>query len=159
MNHTGTVGQRNIIVAGHIMCFFMLLLTDFQSIVEKGFVFLVFQILAGISLQYFIGRNVLLFIAQLTQHTVQKCFCHIIGIVVCRLHFNIRFRRVYAKRHVGGKGPGRGGPCQNISVLTLYLKARHRGLFLYILISLRHLVRRERSSAAGAIGHDFKALV
>ena len=159
MNHTGTVCQCNIIVTGHIKSFFMLFFTGFHRTVKQRFVFLIFQILTHIGFQHFISRNFRVFLVQITQNRIQQRLCHIVGKSVGGLCLNIGFFGVHTKSHVGRQCPGCGCPCQDISILALYLEAGDSGAFLHILVALGHLMGRQRGSAAGAIGNNLEALV
>ena len=159
MDHAGTVGQGYIAVTGYIKCLFMLFFTGFHRTVKQRFIFLIFQILTHIGFQHLIGGNLRIFLVQIAQDRIQQRLRHIIGISVRRFYFHILFFGVYAKSHVGGQGPGGGGPCQDISILSFYLKTGDRRAFLHVLVALGHLMGGQGRTAAGAVRHDFKALV
>ena len=159
MNHTGTVRQGNIVVTGYIKCFFMLFFTGFHRTVKQRHIFLVFQVLAHISFQHFIGRRLRVFLVQIAQHGIQKRLRHIIGIAISGFYLGIGFPGVHAQRHVGRQCPGCGGPCQDIGILILYLKTCDCRTFLHILVALSHLMRGQRGATARAVGNDLKALV
>ena len=150
--HAGTVRQRDIGVAGYIICFF---LWTYKG--EQRFILFILQILPHISFQYFIGRLILC--GKLAQHCIQQSLGHIIGISVRRFHFHISFRRIYTKRHVGRKRPGRSGPRQDIRILIFYLKTDNGRTFFDVLISLSHLMAGQRSTASGTVGYDFISFI
>ena len=124
---------------------------------KKRFVLLIFQIRSHVSFQYLVGR--LFFLSQLAKHRIQKRLRHIVGITVGRFYLHVSFRRVHAQRHVRGQRPGRSRPCQEVSLLAHHLKTNDCGTFLDRLIPLRHFMRRQRRTAARAVGHDLEALV
>ena len=159
VNHARTIGQRNIGITGYIKRFFMLSFTGFHRAVKQRHILLVFQILALVLFQHLIGRRSRFLICQFSQHRIQQSLRHIIGKAVRRLHLRVGLVRIHAQRHIGRKRPGRGSPCQDISILILHLKAGDGGTFLHILIALRHLMGGKRRSAARAVGHDLEALV
>ncbi len=157
MYHAGTVGQSDVGIAGDKISFFALLLRHFRRAVKERFVLFVLQILSGVTLQHLISRCVLR--AQLSKHRVEKRLSHIICLPVCRLYLHIGFHRIDAERHVGRQCPGGRGPCQNIRILVLHFKTHHCRAFFHIFITLCHLMGGQRRPAAGAVGHDLKALV
>ena len=60
---------------------------------------------------------------------------------------------------MAGQRPGRGRPGQIIGILITALKFGRSGAFFHVLIALRHLVARQRRSAARAVRNDFKAFI
>ena len=128
----------------------MLLLAKGHGAPVQRLVFLIFQIPALVVLKYFVIP---------AQHRIRQGLCNIIGIAVPGPYLHIILHRVHTEGQVAWKGPGRGGPCQDIGVLVLYLKPRDGGAFLYILIALGHLVGGKGGSAARTVGNHFKALV
>ena len=157
MNDTGTIGHGYITVAGYEMCIFLLLLSGISGTLVQRLILLVLQILTYIGLQYFV--SILSFFCQTAQYLVCQCLCNIIGITVGGLHLQVGLLRVHAQCHVGRKGPGSGGPCQEISILALYLETHDGGTLLDCLITLCHFVAGQRGSAARAVGNDLEALV
>ena len=145
MYHAGTIGQGDISVTNHIVSFLALLCTDFVCKVKEGNIFLVFQILTGHCLQYFISCfcfHTILRVSlhcQLAQNGIKQCLRHVVGIAVCGGYLCVGLARVYAKCHVGGQGPRGGGPCKDIRILVLYLEACDCGTLLYVLIALCNL--------------------
>ena len=94
------------------------------------------------------------------QHLFHQGFGHDVGDALVGLHPAVGFMGVDAQGQVAGQGPGGGGPSQKVQVFfSLHGEAHERGLFLYILVTLGHFVRGKRGAAAGAVGHDFMALV
>ena len=157
MYDSGTVGHGYVAVADYIEALLALALRLFAGAGKEGLILLILQILSYIFLQDLIGR--LSFFPKAAQHLVKQGLGHIIGIAVRRLHLHISVLRVHAEAHVGGQGPGRGGPCQEISVLALYLKADDRRALLHRLVALGYLMAGQGRPAAGAVRHDLKALV
>ena len=93
-----------------------------------------------------------------SQIRLHQRFRHVVGIIAL-LHLHIVQVRVHAEADVGRKGPGCGGPCEEVSVLSLHLEADRRGALLDVLIALCHLVGGKRGPAARAVGDDLEALV
>ena len=148
--HAGTVGEGDIIVAHHIVSFFALLGVDLYSTIKERLIFFVFQILTGHLLQ----DGVIAF----SQYGIGQRLSQIVGEFTA-LYLDIGIVGVDAQRHVGGQGPGGGGPGQDIGVLPFHLKLGDGGALLDLLISLGNLMAGKRGSAAGAIGHNLKAFV
>ena len=123
MNHARTIGQGNVVIAHYIECLLVLSLTDGCGTVEKRLIFFVFQILSRVSLNNFVGRAAAFLVRQIPKNCVKKSLGHIIGISICCLHLSVGLNRVHAQAHIAGKGPGRGGPCQNIGILPLHLES------------------------------------
>ena len=147
MNHAGTVGQGDIVVTGDIPA----LLFGFH-IVEQRLVLFIFQIFTHIGFQNGVGA--------FTQYGVAQSMGHVVNLAVfVHLNLDIFFVGIYAQRHVGGQGPGGGGPCQESSVLTLYTEASDSRALFYVLVALSHFVAGKGGPATGAIGHNLKALV
>ena len=128
----------------------MLLLAQGHGAVIEGLIFLELQVLALVSLQYLIVP---------AQHGICQGLGDIVGIAVACLYLYIVFFRVHAQGQVAGKGPRRGGPCQDICIFSLCLEAGNGGTLLYILITLSHLMGGQRGAAARAVGNHLKALV
>ena len=144
MNHAGTVRQCDVTVAGDEPA---LLLRLHEG--EQRLIFLVFQIGADKVFQNF---------GVLAENGAHKLRRHIVnGIVFFNLY--ISFVGVHTKAHVRGQRPRGGRPRQNVGVFSLYLELDNRGALLDVLIPLRHLVARQRRSAARAVGNDLEALV
>ena len=157
MNDTGTIGHGYIIIAGHEMCLFLLLLSGISRTLVQRLILLVLQILTNISLQYFV--SCFTFFCQAAQYLVCQCLCNIIGITVSSLHLQVGLLRIHAQCHVGRKGPGSCGPCQEICILALYLETYDSGALFDCLIALCHFVTGQRGSAARAVGNNLEALV
>ncbi len=150
MNNSCTVSQGYITVAGNKIRFFMLFFTESCGTVKERLIFLIFQILSLIPLQY---------LGILAKHGIYQSTRHIVGVTVRSLDLNVFLRRIYAECHVRGQSPGRRRPGQEIGVLTYHLKPGNSRAFLDILIALGNLVRRKRGAAARAVGDNLKALV
>ena len=174
MHDTGTVGHGYIVICHDEMCLLMLLFRLDGRSIPKRFILSSFQILSYILLQDLIclavcKRSVfrisvlILLFGQSSEDSVQKSLCHDVGITVAGLHLHIGLRRIHAECQVGGQGPGRGGPCQEIILLFAFchlrLETDDGRALLYGLISLSYLVGGKGSSAARAIGHNLEALV
>ena len=145
MNHTGTVCQRYISIACNIVCF----LFQFYEWEERLILF-VLQFFSCIALQDLI--------ISFSQNLIKQGFCHIVG-VFPGCHFYIGFIWVHTQCHIGRKGPGCCGPCQNICVLAFYFKTGDSGAFFYVLVSLGYLMAGKRGSAARAVGNDFISFI
>ena len=115
MYDAGTIAHGNVTVAGHEMCLLILLLCSLSRTGKEGFIFLIFQILADVSLKNLISLLVLG--RKLSKNSVKKCLCHIISSAVSSLYLAISLVWVYAESQVRGQGPGRGRPRQEISIL------------------------------------------
>ena len=150
MYDSSTVCQRYIGIADNVMALFVLLFAVRLRAVVKRLVLLKFQLLALIGFKDF---------HILAQHLLYQCVSHIVGITVCGLYLYIFLIWVDAESHIAWKSPGSGGPCQNVSILILYLKPGNGGAFLYILIALSYLMGGQRSSAAWTVGYYLKALI
>ena len=157
VNDAGTVAHGNIVGAGHIKALFLLLLGALGSAGEKRLIFLIFQCGAGHLFQHLVGWGVLGL--QPSQYGIQQRLRHVVGVAIGRLHLAVGVLWIDAQRHIAGQGPGGGGPRQEVRILTLYLKTHNGTALLYRLIALRHLVAGKRGPAAGAVGHDLKALI
>ena len=147
VNDTGTVGQGDVAVAGHIPA---LLLG--RNEVEQGLVLLVLQVLALVALQHGV--------TALAQHGVGQSLSDVVhGAVLVHLDLHIGLDRVHTQSHVGRQGPGGGGPGQDVGVFALGLELGNGAALLHVLIALSNLMAGQRGSAAGAVGHDLEALV
>ena len=154
---TGTIRHCDITVTSYIVGFLFLFLRLSPGTGKERFVSLVLQIGTHVGLQNLIGG--LSFLRQLPEHIIQKRLRHIIGIAVRRLHFHIGFHGIDTERHIGGQCPGRGRPCQEISILVHHLKPYNCGTLLHRLIALRHLVGRQGGTTARTVWHNLKALI
>ncbi len=154
---TGAVRHSDIVVTGHEKSLLALFFRRLSSAGKQRLIFFMLQFSAHISLQQFVGRTI--FGGQFSQYRIQQGLRHIIGMAVRRLHPAVSLLRVHAQGHIGGQRPGRGGPCQEISVLPGYLKANHGGAFFHQLIALGHFLGGQGGTAAGAVGNDLKAFI
>ena len=139
------VCQGDVVVAHHVPA--LLLGADE---VEQGLVLLALQVGALIRLQ----DGVL----PLPQHGVAQGGGQVVGLPLGG-DLHVVLIGVDAQRHVGGQGPGGGGPGQDEGVLALYFKLGDGGALFHVFVALGHLVRGQGGAAAGAVGHDLKALV
>ena len=101
-------------------------------------------------------------ILPLSQHCVAQGRGQVVGfgLILFRIaYLYILLPGIHAQGHVGGQCPGGSGPGQNEGVLPLHLELGNSRAFLHVLITLGHLVRGKGCAAAGAVGHNFKALV
>ncbi len=99
------------------------------------------------------------FESKLAKYSIQKGFCHVVGVTVSSLYLAVCLVRVDTECNVGGKGPRRGCPCQDVSVFADYLEADNGRTFLDILVALRYFVCGKRCAAARTVGNDLKAFV
>ena len=165
VHDTGTVGHGDIAVAGHIVGLFPLSCRLLSGAGKEGFILPVLQILPFVSLQHLIGRGafpasrLLLFRCLASQNLIQQSLGHIIGKTLRRLHLHISLLRVHAQSHVGGQGPGRGGPGKEKGILPHTFKPHHRRALFHGLVALGHLMTGKRRPTPGAVGHNLKPFV
>ena len=157
MNNTRTVGHCNISVTGDIVTFFVLLFANRLYKIKKRLIFFIFEFFALVFLKNFVSGGV--FLCKTSQYLVKQSFRHIIGISVRSFYLAVGFIRIYAERYVRGQCPWCSRPREKIGVFSYYLEAYNGASFFYVLISLRHFVRRKGSTAARAVGNNFEALV
>ena len=153
----GTVGIRYIVVCHHEMCLLVLLLRFLRGARIERLILCADEVCALIGLQHLIGLLPLL--CERSEHLVQKRGAEHIGLTVCRLYLGVLQRRMHAECGIAGQGPGCGGPCQEGEIAVLRPEAYDGGALIQLLIALCHLVRGQRGSAAGAVGHYLEALV
>ena len=158
MNNSGTVCQRNILVAYNVKCFFLLFFCKICRALIQWFVLFALQICSFVRLQNFVCA-LFFSVSKFAENGIQKRTCHIISIAVGSFHLCIIFFRIYTKRKVGRKCPWRCCPCQDIRVFVFYFKSDDRGTFFYVFVSLCHFLCGKRSSAARAVRYDLKAFV
>ena len=156
---TGTVLHGYIVIRSDKECSLFLLLGNFCGALVERLVFLAFQFFTCIFFKDLIRGDPFFLIAQAAQDRIQKRLSHVIGITVACLDLAVGIVRVHAKERVRRKSPGRRGPCQEIRVLALSLKADDRGTLLQSLVTLSNLLRGKRCAAARAVGNDLEALV
>ena len=157
VNHTGTVGHGNVVVAGHVVSLLMLLFANGDGALEQRLVFLVFQIGTLVLSEDLVSGGILRL--QRTENGVTESLSQIVGVAVGGLYLHVDFAGIYTESNVGGQSPGSGCPGQDVGILALYLKAGDGRALLDSLVALRHLVGGQRGSAARAVGNDLKALV
>ena len=157
MDNSRTVCQRYIIVASYIKCFLMLVRYTVSRTLVKRLIFLILQLLARISLKYFIGS--LPVFCQRGKNRVKKRLGHVISIAVNTFYFCVCLFRIHAKTQVRRQRPRRSRPSQKIRIFPCCLKPDNCRTFLHILIPLRHFLSRKRGSAAGAVRNNFKAFI
>ena len=157
MNHASTVCQRYIVVAGHIERLLVLIRDPVRRTLIQRLILLIFQVLSLAGLKYLVCC--LAFLRQRPEHRIQKRFRHVISIAVHTLHLSVSLNRIHAESQVRRQRPGRRRPCQEIRILILHLETDNGRTFLHILISLRHLLRRQRGSAARTVRYDLEALI
>ena len=147
MHDAGAVLHGHVVVADHEPGF----LVRLHKTVKRH-IFGAYQIGAG-----HFGDDLRLLALQ---HGFHQGFRHDVGNILVGLHPAVGFVCVDAQGQVAGQSPGGGGPCEQIDVfLADDRKAHERGLFLHVLVALGHFVRGKRGAAAGAVGHDFVALI
>ena len=157
MYHAGTVGQGNVSVAGDEESLLVLPVRAVLGALVQRLIFLVFQFFSLVSLQHFISR--FSFLSKLAKDGIQKGTGHVVHIAVRRFYLGVVLLRVHTEADVGRQGPGRGGPCQEVSVLADHLEPDDGRALLHILVALGNLLGRQRRSTAGAVRHDLKSLV
>ena len=143
MHHARAVGKRHIVVAGDVKRLLLAVVA-----VEKRFVTSVFVFFARLYGQYFVFFKV-------RRH---KRFCQHVHFAAAS-DFRVLFVGIHTQSHVGRKRPGRGRPREEVTFRTHAPEFGYAGALLDVLVSLRHFVRAERSSAAGAVRHYLEALV
>ena len=157
MYDTGTVICTDIIVGNYNMGLLVLSLRFLFRSFVKRLIGKSHQVLTLTGFQDRIGFFSLL--CQAGQYRIQSCYSQNIEITVRSLYLGIFQIRMHAKRHIGGEGPGRCGPSQEIALFSLDFKANYRRALLHFLVALRYLMGGKRGSATGTIGYNFKALV
>ena len=157
MDDTGTVGHRDITVTGDKEAALALLVGNRLCPREQRLIGAAFQIGTGIFFENLISRRI--FGLQRTENGVKQRLCHVIGSAVGSSDLTVGFNGIDTERDVGRQCPGGRRPCKEIGIFPFHLEADNRRAFLDRLISLRNLVRGQRSTAARAIGDDLEALV
>ena len=140
----------------------MLLLRSSCRLLIEGLIGLVLQIPALHGLQDFICLAVssrVILVLEGIEHLIQQSLRHIIGTAVDGPDLGICVLGIHAERDIGGQCPGRCRPCQEIRIFIRHLESHNGRALLERLVALRHFMRGQRCSAAGAVGHDLKALV
>ena len=138
MNDTGTVGHGDIAVTGYIMALFILLFAYRLNTFKQRLIFPVFKLRALKAFKYLVWGRILT--AELSENLIKQSLCHIVGITVRRLYLAVYFIGVNAKSYIRRKCPRSSGPCKEICVLALSLKAYYSTALLNALIALCHLV-------------------
>ena len=162
MDNPSTVCHGDITVTGHKMGFFMLFFSSFPSACKQRLIFPVLQVSPFVSFQHFVGFCpcfLLLLVQQRPHDFIQQCLCHIISETVNCLDFAIILFWIHTEGKVGGQGPWRCGPCQEISVFPFYLKPDNSGTLFYSFIALRHFLGRKWSPTPWAVWNNFKSFV
>ena len=157
VNYTCTVGHGNVIIAGNVKAFLMLLFGAHARALVKRLVFFIFEVGALVSFENFVSGLALF--GKLAENAVEQSLSHDIGIAVGSLYAAVSFVGVYTESHVGRKSPRGGRPSEEVSVLALYLKSYDSRALFNGLIALRNFVRRKGRSAAGAVRNYLKALI
>ena len=151
VHDAGAVGQRDIVVADHIPALFAGI-GDALEAVER-------LVGRAAKLGALHGFEHLALMRLFAKDGVQQRLRQDVGLPI-QLELAVVLMRVDAQGHVGGKRPGRGGPGEDIGILTAYDLEANRGRNVAdLLVALRDLVAGERGAAAGAVGHDLEALV
>ena len=153
MDDTGTVCHGDVIVTGHKMRLFALLLSRFARSLEERLIGPVLEIGSDAAFKNFI-------FPEGTEHLFRQCLSHDISVTVSSLYFDIGLVRVDAERGIAGQCPGRGRPRQIIEVFLIQgFETDDRGAFLHKAVALGDFLRAERSPAAGAVRNDLEALI
>ena len=147
MHDAGAVGHGDVIVADHAPGGLVQLA---HGEVEQGLVFHALQVDAG----HF--RVILHFLAA--ENGGDQRLAHDVMLALHR-DAAVGVMRIDAQGQVAGQRPGRGGPCQQVSVLALDLEQHERGGLLHVLVALRHFVAGQGGAAAGAVGGDLVAQI
>ena len=143
VNDARTVRQRDVLVADDVERRLVALVE-----IEKRNVRGVFVIFAPLDVDQCI----------VVEQRVDKRSRQDVDLAVC-LDLGVILDRIHAQRDVGRKRPRRRRPCEEVALLVTQLELDENGLLLDEFVTLRDLVRRKRSAAARAIGHDLVSLV
>ena len=157
MHDAGTIGHCDIGVTCHVVGLLVLPGSLLPRAGEQRLVLLVFQVGSLAGLQNLVGGLPLF--RQAAQDGVQQGLGHVIGVAVRGFYLYIGLVRVHTQSHVGGQCPRGRSPCQEKGILAHALEPGYGGALFHRLVALGHLVAGQRSAAAGAVGHDFEALV
>ena len=92
------------------------------------------------------------------EHLFAQSGGKVVGILA-EAGFDVFLVGVDAEGNVAGKGPGGGGPGEEVGVFPFGTEAHHSRALLDVFIALGDLVAGEGGAAAGAIGNDLEALI
>ena len=157
MNDTSTITHGYIIITYNVMSFFTLFLHEFTGTVKQRLILFIFQVFSCKFFKDLISRR--FFCGKLAKNCIQQCFCHIISITVCCLYFAVSILRICTKSHVRWQSPRSCGPCQEVCILTFYLKPCNSRTLFYQLIALGNLLSGKRCPTSWTVRHDLKSFV
>ena len=157
VDDTGTVIHGDVGVAGDEEALLALFVGEGLLEVIKRLVLFVFEVLAHVGLEDFVSGFAVF--GESAEHGVCKGLGDVVSVTVRRLDLDVGVGRAHAERNVGGQGPGRRGPCEEVCVFIFDLEADDGGTFLDVLVALRHFVGGQGRTAAGAVRDDLEALV
>ena len=157
VDDTGTVIHGDVGVAGDEEALLALFVGEGLLEVVERLVLFVFEVLAHIGLEDFISGFAVF--GESAEHGVREGLGDVVRVTVRRLDLDVGVGRAHAESDVGGQGPGRRGPCEEVCVLIFDLEADDGGTFLDVLVALRHFVGGQGRTAAGAVRDDLEAFV
>ena len=157
VDDAGTVIHGDVGVAGDEEALLALFVGEGLFEVVERLVLFVFEVLAHIGLEDFVSGFAVF--GEFAENGVREGLGDVVGVTVRRLDLDVGVGRAHAESDVGGQGPGRRGPCEEVCVLTLDLEADDGGTLFDVLVALRHFVGGQRRTAAGAVRDDLEALV
>ena len=111
----------------------------------------------GLAFRHLAVRHVLF--SGRTEHLVRQRLGDVVCEAIRGLYPDVRILRIDAERDIRRERPWRGRPCEEIGVLVLCLEADDGRAVLDRLVSLCHLMARERRPAARAVRHYLESLV
>ena len=165
MDDAGAVRHGDIVIAVDEESLLVLCVRRILRTLVKRLILLVLEVFSleglkhniGLAFRYLSVCHVLF--SGRTEHPVRQRLGDVIREAVSGLYPDIRILRIDAESDVRRKRPWRGRPCEEISILSLCLEADNGRAVFDGLVSLRHLMARERRPAARAVRHYLEALV
>ena len=157
MDNTGTIRHGYIIIAVYKECFLVLFPGSIRRARIQRLIFPVFKILTLAGFQ-----NLICFFTfgrLRSQHGIQQRSCHVVGVTVSTGNLCVFLFRIYAQGNIGRQCPRRRCPCQEISILILYLETNDRRALLQRFIALRNLMTGKRGAAARAVRYNLEPFV
>ena len=153
----GTVGHGDIRVAGDEEALLALFVGNALLEGVQRLILFVFEVGALVALQDLIGGFAVF--RELSENGVAEFGGDVVRVSVGRLDLDVLVGRAHAERDVGGQGPGRRGPGEEIGVLIFDLETDDGGTLFDVFVALRHFVGGQGRTAAGAVRNDLEALV
>ena len=153
MNDTGTILDGNVIHACHEESFFV------GRLLAPGHELFIFPVLHVTAFEFFQD-----FIFILAENLGSKILCEIedISFVVSGFHeyLDVIDVRSHCKNCIGNESPGRGGPCQEVFVLSShFFELAGKSVYLYHLVALSYFVGSKSGAASRAVRQDLVSFI